>query len=63
MNDKSGQAIIEYTQIGTIVRVTAVDTATGLEVSFQAPANTPRSSLERTAISKLQYVMRKRSEG
>lgn len=54
------EAIIEYSMIGSIVRVTAIDTASGTEVVFQAPAQTPRSSLERTALSKLRYVMNKK---
>ena len=58
----TNEAFIEYTQIGAIVRVTAVDAASGTEVSFQAPANTPRTSLERTAINKLRYVLNKKSD-
>lgn len=58
----SGQAIIEVTQIGSIVRVTAIDTVTGTEAVFQAPANTPRYILEKTAISKLQFVLNKQAK-
>ncbi len=58
----SGEVFIEYKQIGAIVRVTAVDAVTGTEVSFQAPANTPPSDLQRTAVNKLNYVLRKRKQ-
>ncbi len=59
MTNKSGEAIIEYKQIGAIVKVTVIDTATGTETCFQAPANTPRSGLEQMAINKLRYVLNK----
>jgi hypothetical protein len=61
MTNKPGQAIIETTQIGMILRVTAIDATTGTEVVFQAPINTPRSSLEQTAMNKLRYVLNKKA--
>lgn len=60
MDKKPGEAIIEFKQIGSIVKVTAVDAATGTEAVFQAPATTPRKILEQTALSKLRYVLNKK---
>lgn len=60
MTTKSGgEAILEIVQLGSILRVVAVDTVTGTEVSFQAPANTPRTALQQTALKKLAYVLNK----
>lgn len=57
-----GEVFIEFQQIGRIVRVTAIDAATGTEVSFQAPAQTPPSDLRRTAVKKLDYVLNKKGK-
>jgi len=58
----SGEVFIEYTQVGKIVRVTAIDATTGTEVTFQAPINTPPSDLKRTAVNKLNYVLQKQKK-
>jgi len=55
----AGEIIIETQRIGAILRVAAVDVATGTEVVFQAPATASRASIERLAASKLRYVMSK----
>jgi len=55
--------ILELTTLGSSQKVTAVDEATGTEVSFVAPANTARADIERLARSKLNYVLQKRSGG
>lgn len=57
---KPGEAIIEYTRVGNSIRVTAVDVATGTEVTFQAPAGASTADMQRIAINKLTYVMNKR---
>ena len=59
-NPPSG-IILELTTYGSSQKVTAVDEATGTEVSFIAPANAPRADIERVARSKLAYVMQKKS--
>ena len=51
---------IETKRIGTILRVTAIDAATGTEVVFQAPAKTSREAIHKLALSKLQYVLNKK---
>ena len=55
--------ILELTTIGPSQKVTAVDEETGAEVSFVAPANAPRSDIERLARSKLDYVLKKKVDG
>ncbi len=54
--------ILETTAIGTSLKVTAVDEATGTEVSFIAPASTARADIERLAKSKLDYVLKRKNE-
>jgi hypothetical protein len=51
--------LLEMTTIGSSQKVTAIDEATGLEVSFVAPANTSRADIERLARAKLDYVAKK----
>ena len=60
--DIPGEVIFEYTQIGHSVRVTAIDVATGTEVTIQAPAGASQMDMQRTALNKLKYVMGKRGE-
>jgi predicted acylesterase/phospholipase RssA len=59
---QKAEFIIECTPIGTSLRVTAVDVATGTEVHFQAPANAGKAELHRIAANKLQYVLRKQKD-
>ena len=53
------EIIVEIQRIGAILRVAAVDVATGTEVTFQAPASATRASIDRLAANKLRYVMSK----
>ena len=53
--------LLEIVQIGDSLRVAAVDEASGVEVSFIAPANTPRVAIERLARAKLHYVLAKKN--
>lgn len=62
MPEKSREVIIEYVQVGGSVRVTAVDAATGIEVTFQAPAKASQADMQRIAVNKLKYVMKKKQE-
>ena len=49
----SGEVYFEFTAIGRTVKVTAVDAATGVEVSVVAPASAARADLQRLALQKL----------
>jgi MinD-like ATPase involved in chromosome partitioning or flagellar assembly len=53
------EIIIEIQRFGAILRVAAVDVATGTEVVFQAPASASRIAIHRLAADKLRYVMKK----
>ena len=56
------EVILEYFQIGNSVKVSAVDPVTLVEVSIIGPADQSREALTRTAINKLDYVLRKRQD-
>jgi hypothetical protein len=44
---------------GAVVKVTAIDAASGCEAIIVAPASSPRAALEQAAARKLAYVMKK----
>lgn len=51
---------LEFQAIGNSVKVCAIDPASGLEVSIVGPANQGQELLTRTAVRKLEYMLRKR---
>jgi hypothetical protein len=56
MNEKRadrGEVIIEMRPVGSVVRVAAVDVATGTEVVVFGPATAPQRALEELAVNKL----------
>jgi hypothetical protein len=57
-----GSIILEVTTIGSSQKVTAVDEATGTEVSFIAPTTASQLDIERLARAKLAYVMQKKGD-
>ena len=58
--DKAGrEVLIEIMQVGNAVKVSAVDPATGVEVSIVGPPSVGEETLKRNAINKLNYVLRK----
>lgn len=63
MSQPPGQEgyIIEFVPVGKVVKVSAMDPATLTEVSIVGPTNASRAELQSTVISKLQYVLKKRS--
>ena len=48
--------------IGGSVKVTAVDVATGLEVSVVGPSTAAQHELERIAVRKLRYMLEKKEK-
>ena len=48
-----GEVLLEFVRIGAQMRVSAIDAKTGIEVVIVAPANAPRSQIEKVAIAKL----------
>lgn len=59
---KGGREIlIEIVSIGAYAKVSAIDAATGTEVSITGPADADRVTLEAAAIRKLQFVLNKQN--
>jgi hypothetical protein len=54
------EVIFEFTPVGAIVRVMAMDTATMTEVVIQGPASAGEAVLQRSALKRLEYVLRKK---
>jgi hypothetical protein len=54
--------IIEFTQVGGSVKVTAVDPRTMTEVSIVGAPGYSQEFLTRQAVKKLQYVLAKKRE-
>jgi hypothetical protein len=53
-SDSGGREVyFEFTVVGRSVKVSAIDGATGLEVSVVGPATASRADLERLALQKL----------
>ena len=50
---------IEVVTLGAYAKVTALDSATGIEVSVTCPANAPRAAMEAAAMNKLEYILKK----
>jgi hypothetical protein len=50
----------EFTVIGRTVKVSAIDSATGLEVSVVGPASASQADLQRLALQKLKAQLGRR---
>lgn len=57
------EILIEIVTVGPYAKVSAIDTETGTEVSIAGPANADRSSLQAAALAKLEFVLKKQSDG
>lgn len=55
----SGEVYFEFIPAGAYVRVVAIDADTGTEVTVVGDANASQAILERTALAKLAYVLKK----
>lgn len=56
---EGGQVIFEFISIGQSVKVSAIDVATGTEVSIVGAASATDAELKDVAYQKLRYVMTK----
>ena len=54
------EVIFEFVQLGGTVKVTAVDVATGVEVSIVGNPSAGEAALKRLALQKLTYVLERR---
>ena len=57
--DQPREVYFEFTAIGAVVKVVAIDAATGTEVSVMGPASAAQSDLERLALGKLKARLAK----
>jgi hypothetical protein len=55
-----GDVYFEFAVIGRSVKVTAIDAASGIEVSVVAPATAARADLQQLALRKLEARLRNR---
>lgn len=54
------EVIIEFSPIGHLVRVSAMDTKTLTEVTVSGPASAGEAMLKRNAVKRLEYVLKKK---
>ena len=54
------EIIIEYAQVGTIMKVSALDAESLTEISIQGPVSAGQEVLKRNAVRRLEYVLRKK---
>jgi len=57
--DKRGPVYFEFTAVGSSVRVAAIDSATGIEVSVIGPVRASRADLQDLALRKLKTRLAK----
>ena len=57
---KYGEVIIEFYPVGAFVKVSAVDTATFIEVSIVGDPACSEEVLKRAVLQKLEYVLERR---
>jgi hypothetical protein len=60
--DAPREVYFEYIAIGASVKVTAIDAASGREVSIVGPASAARADLERLALNKLTMRLSRASD-
>lgn len=47
------EVLFEFTVVGSVVKVAAIDADTGIEVSVMGPASASQSDLQKVALAKL----------
>lgn len=57
---KNREIIIEFYNVGQIVKVSAMDSLTLTEISIQGPKSAGEAVLKRNALKRLEYVLRKK---
>ena len=60
---RAGEVYLEFHQLGKVIKVTAVDAATGLEVVVMGPLTASQDDLKRLAVRKLEMQLAKRDGG
>ena len=57
---KNREVIFEFRPVGSIMRVTAMDTATLTEIMIQCPLTAGEAAFKKNALMRLEYVLRKK---
>lgn len=47
------EVLFEFTAVGTVMKVAAIDAATGIEVTVMGPVHAARADLQKLALAKL----------
>ncbi len=55
------EVYFEFIKVGNAVKVTAIDSVTGIEVSTMGPANAAQSDLKQLALRKLEARLKRES--
>jgi hypothetical protein len=53
------EVYFEFTAIGNVVKVTAIDSLTGIEVSTMGPASASQADLQQLALQKLKARLKR----
>jgi hypothetical protein len=53
MRDEPREVYFEFTPVGAVMKVAAIDSVTGIEVTVMGPASASQADLERLALQKL----------
>ncbi len=53
----STETLFEFRRIGRVVKVTAIDPETRIEVSIQGPSSLSEAALARAALAKLRHML------
>ncbi len=61
--ESGGKYIVEFQQHGASVKVSVIDPVTMTEVSIVGPRSAGQEELQRAALAKLHYVMKKKAGG
>jgi hypothetical protein len=56
------EIIFTFLKVGNAMKVTAVDTQTGIEITMQTPPSLPIQAAKAVATQKLNYVISKRKK-
>jgi hypothetical protein len=60
--DGAREVYFEFTAIGSVVKVTAIDSVTGIEVSAMGPTSASQADLKQLAVSKLKARLAREAE-
>ncbi len=57
---KGREVFLEFIPVGSIVKVTAMDTQSMTEISIQGPKTAGEEALKHNALRRLEYVLKKK---